>query len=151
MSASTTSGTARPVLRSARPALELFANALKSAPSGVGFAYGDGADRDDHRRRRAARRRTARCRQRTTPAASRLSDDEAVAGEEHDGPLRVLARRLDPRTDAVAAVEEPVAEPAQDLVRERRGRDRLDRLACTSGRRGRTCPASAARRSTTAT
>jgi hypothetical protein len=41
-SASTTSGTARAVLRKARPALELLAKALKIAPRGVGWAYGDG-------------------------------------------------------------------------------------------------------------
>ncbi|GIU87535.1 MAG: hypothetical protein KatS3mg009_2050 [Acidimicrobiia bacterium] len=53
---------------------------------------------------------------------------QRVPREEHDRPLRVVLRRLDPRTEPVLPVEEPVAEPPQHLVRRRGARDRLHRL-----------------------
>jgi hypothetical protein len=58
------------VLRSARPALELAANALNTRPSGVGFAYGDGPTAMIIPTSSSATKKR-RCRQRTTPAASR--------------------------------------------------------------------------------
>ncbi len=68
-----------------------------------------------------------------TPAQERGREqrqhDEAIAREDDPGVLRVVARRLDPRTETILAVEEPVAEAAQHLVRRRRERDRLDGLA----------------------
>ena len=55
--------------------------------------------------------------------------DEAVARQDHIRVLRVVVRSLDPRPEPVLAVEEPVAEAAQDLVGCRRQRDGLDGLA----------------------
>ena len=51
-----------------------------------------------------------------------------VGDEDEDRPLGVRGARLDPRPQPVAAVEEPVAEPAEDLVGQRRARDDPQRL-----------------------
>ncbi len=55
--------------------------------------------------------------------------DEAVAGEDDVRVLRVVARGLDPRAEAVLPVEEPVAQAPQHLVGRGGQGNGLDRLA----------------------
>ncbi len=148
----TTSGTARGVLRRARPAVGAGRKRLERAPrAATASSYGwaptamSGADgdqgdeegpvapADERRGRRSAEHR-----------------DGEADGDQPEA-LGVVDGRLDPGAELVVAVEEPVAEAPQDLRATSEAWPRSRPSRCSGGRRCRSSPCTAqARRSTTA-
>ena len=125
--ASTTSGTARAVLRSASPTVELVGERLEHGPERRRAVVRMGADRDhDSDEQESDEERAVPPAH--EPGGQQRQRDERVAGEDDERTLRVVLGRFDPRAQPVLPVEEPVAEAAQYLVGCRRARDRFDRL-----------------------
>ena len=107
------SGTARGVLRSARP-LSLSSEVLPPPPGSGGSSHG-WAPTAMKRPAKTSATKYARCFHRLTAAPTECEHRQQVGDREEPEALCVLDARLDPRAEAVAAVEEPVAEAAQDL------------------------------------